>query len=97
VTAGEQGGSSAGQSLLRASTLASPANSGGKRIVSEYPVDHRDVSDASFEGLKHVPADRGPQSLGRMGQPAAPRGFAAATAPVHSRRPSFCWRVEARD
>ena len=58
VTAREGMGSSAGPSQPGASALHSPTSSSAARIVSYDPVDHRDVSDASFDCLNHVPSDR---------------------------------------
>jgi len=81
VTAREHVGSSAGPSHPRASTPASPPHYAGARIGSYDPVDHRDVSDASFIGLDHVPANRVPQGLARMlaCDPEEMRGFETGT------------------
>ena len=81
VTAREQVGPSAGPSHPRASTPASPPHYAGARIGPYDPVDHRDVSDDSFIGLYHVPANRVPQGLARMSacDPEEMRGFEMGT------------------
>jgi len=38
----------------------------GNRIVSFDPVEHRDIPDAAFDQLDHIPSDRVPQGLARV-------------------------------
>jgi len=63
---GAAGSSPAGPSLSAPATAPSVGNSLGNRIVSLDPVEHRDIPDAAFDQLDHVPSDRVPQGLARV-------------------------------
>jgi len=56
-------------------------NSLGNRIVSFDPVEHRDIPDAAFDQLDHVPSDRVPQWLARVvaRDPGELRGYTTRT------------------
>ena len=56
-------------------------NSLGNRIVSFDPVEHRDIPDAAFDQLDHVPSDRVPQGLARVVacDPGELRGYTTGT------------------
>ena len=76
----------AGSSPASPSSSASPAapsvsNSLGNRIVSFDPVEHRDIPDAAFDQLDHVPSDRVPQGLAHVVacDPGELRGYATGT------------------
>jgi len=53
----------------------------GNRIVSFDPVEHRDIPDAAFDQLDHVPSDRVPQGLARVVacDPGELRGYMTGT------------------
>ena len=63
--------------------LAPPSagNSSGRHIVSFDPVEHRDIPDAAFDQLDHVPSDRVPQGLARVVacDPGELRGYTTGT------------------
>ena len=63
--------------------LAPPSagHSSGSHIVSFDPVEHRDIPDATFDSLDHVPSDRVPQGLARVVacDPGELRGYTTGT------------------
>jgi len=60
------GSSTAGPSPPAASTAPSPGNTRGSHIVAFDPVEHRDIPDAAFDQVNHVPSDLVPQALARV-------------------------------
>jgi len=58
VVTGAAGSSPAGPSSSATATALSVGNSLGNRIVSLDPVEHREIPDAAFDQLDHVPSDR---------------------------------------
>jgi len=63
---GAAGLSPAGPSSSAPPAAPSVGNSLGNRIVSFDPVEHRDIPDAAFDQLDHVPSDLVPQGLARV-------------------------------
>ena len=63
---GAAGSSPAGPSSSAPATAPSVGNSLGNRFVSFDPVEHRDIPDAAFDQLDHVPSDGVPQGLARV-------------------------------
>lgn len=66
VTARKQVCFTAGPCHPRTSTPASRPHSNGARSVCHDPVDQRDASEASFDGLNLSPADQVPERLAHM-------------------------------
>jgi len=58
--------SPAGPSSSAPPAAPSVGNSFGNRIVSFDSVEHRDIPNASFDQLDHIPSDRVPQGLARV-------------------------------
>ena len=75
------GSSTAGPSQPAASASPSAVNSWGSHVVSVEPVEHRDIPDAAFDQLDHVPSDRVPQGLARVVacDPGELRGYTTGT------------------
>ena len=63
---GAAGSSPAGPSSSAPPAAPSVGSSLGNGIVSFDPVEHRDIPDAAFDQLDHVPSDRVPQGLARV-------------------------------
>ena len=78
---GAAGSSPAGPSSSAPPAAPSVGNSLGNRIVSFDPVEHRDIPDAAFDQLDHVPSDRVPQGLARVVacDPGELRGYTTGT------------------
>jgi len=78
---GAAGSSPAGPSSSAPPAAPSVGNSLGNRIVSSDPVEHRDIPDAAFDQLDHVPSDRVPQGLARVVScdPGELRGYTTGT------------------
>jgi len=78
---GAAGSSPAGPSSSVPPAAPSVGNSLGNRIVSFDPVEHRDIPDAAFDQLDHVPSDRGPHGLARVVacDPSELRGYTTGT------------------
>jgi len=75
------GSSPAGPLSSAPATSPSVGNSLGNRIVSVDPLEHRDISNAAFDQLDHVPSDRVPQGLARVVHcdPGELRGYTTGT------------------
>ena len=81
VVTAAAGSSTAGPSPPTASAAPSLDNSLGSHIVSLDPVEHREIPDAAFDQLDHVPSDRVPQGLARVVacDPGRLRGYTTGT------------------
>jgi len=78
---GAAGSSPVSPSSSAPATAPSAGNFFGNRIVSFDPVEHRDIPDAAFDQLDHVPSDRLPQVLARVVacDPGELRGYTTGT------------------
>jgi len=81
---GAAGSSPAGPSSSSLRAAPSMGSSLGNRIVSFDPVEHRDITDAAFDQLDHVPSKRGGFRRGwRVSSPVTPRSFAVSVTAKH--------------
>ena len=78
---GAAGSSPAGPSSSTPPAAPSVGNSLGNPIVLFDPVEHRDIPEAAFDQLDHVPWDRVPQGLARVVacDPGELRGYTTGT------------------
>jgi len=78
---GAAGSSPAGASSSAPPAAPSVGSSLHNRIVSFDPAEHRDIPDAAFDQLEHVPSDRVPQGLAHVVacDPGELRGYTTGT------------------